>query len=148
MTYKASFQKMTLFESVPPTRRLLMSKVRSKDTQPEVALRQYLHSLGYRYRLHQANLPGSPDIVFGSRKRAIFVHGCFWHRHYLCSRSTTPKTRKEFWEAKFRANIERDARNISELDRLGWKIMVVWECETFDLGTLHPKLVEFLGTRA
>ncbi|WP_318012052.1 very short patch repair endonuclease [Mesorhizobium sp. CA7] len=144
MPQKTSFQKMTLFENVPAARRHLMSKVRSKNTKPELILRRHLHSLGYRYRLHQAKLPGSPDIVFGPRKAAIFVHGCFWHRHHGCPKATTPKARKEFWEAKFRANIERDARKISELSQIGWRVMIVWECETSDLESLNPKVASFL----
>src|SRR4051812_5907882 len=100
-----------------------MSKVRSGDTKPEMVVRRLLHGEGYRYRLHDRRLPGSPDIVFASRRKAIFVHGCFWHRHPGCRRATTPKTRTSFWEAKFAANVARDQRQLQSLDKLGWNVL-------------------------
>lgn len=121
-----------------------MARVRAKDTRPELAVRRLLHRLGYRYRLHRRDLPGRPDICFPGRRKAIFVHGCFWHRHDGCRRSTTPKTRTSFWEAKFERNMVRDRTNLSDLRKLGWEAMVVWECETTDLDRLAPRLVRFL----
>jgi DNA mismatch endonuclease (patch repair protein) len=108
-----------------------MSLVRSRDTKPEMAVRRALHRLGYRFRLHRKDLPGKPDLVFPRRKKVIFVHGCFWHGHDAagCKLARMPKSRQEFWEAKIRANSERDARSIEALKKLGWGVYVVWECE-------------------
>ena len=125
-----------------------MARIRSQDTQPEVTVRRLLYSLGYRYRLHRRDLPGSPDICFPPRKKVIFVHGCFWHRHDGCARASTPKTRTSFWEEKFRKNVIRDRRNITGLVEAGWETMVVWECETRDLERLAPRLVRFLDGNA
>lgn len=110
-------------------RRRMMQSVGSKDTAPELGLRKALHGRGWRYRLHCRNLPGTPDIVFRKAKVAVFVHGCFWHRHPGCSRSTSPKTREAFWAAKFRANVDRDRRKERELEASGWSTIVAWECE-------------------
>ena len=121
-----------------------MARIRSKDTQPEMAVRRLLHALGYRFRLHRRDLPGTPDICFPGRKKAIFVHGCFWHRHEGCRRTTTPKTRTTFWEDKFRKNVVRDRKNMTGLNEAGWDAMVVWECETVDLEGLVPRLRRFL----
>lgn len=110
------------------TRSRMMRGIRGKDTGPEVTLRKYLHSLGYRFRLHRCDLPGSPDLVLHRYRLAIFVHGCFWHRHEDCFYATTPLTRKEFWEEKFRANVSRDSNACAELQRQGWRVLVVWEC--------------------
>ncbi len=113
----------------PEIRHKIMSRIRSKDTAPELAVRKWLHAHGYRFRLHRKDLPGCPDIVLPKWKTAIFVHGCFWHRHPGCGRSTTPETNVEFWEKKFAANVERDTTSIKALGELGWKVIVVWECE-------------------
>ena len=121
-----------------------MARIGSKDTQPELIVRRLLHGLGYRYRLHRRDLPGTPDICFPSRKKVIFVHGCFWHRHDGCKRMTTPKTRASFWEDKFPQNVVRDRMNMERLSGLDWATMVVWECETEDLEELTPRLVAFL----
>lgn len=110
------------------TRSKIMRSVPQKDTRPEMFLRRGLHRMGFRYRLHDKNLPGSPDLVFKKLKAIVFVHGCFWHRHG-CKRTTTPSTRKDFWEAKFKTNIERDKKNVQELQDAGWRVMIVWECE-------------------
>lgn len=110
-------------------RKKIMSSVRSRDTRPEVILRKALHKRGFRYRLHQRRLPGSPDLVFPRWHAVLFVHGCFWHRHEGCRRATTPSNNSEFWADKFRHNVERDARNIAALRHLGWRVGVVWECE-------------------
>ena len=109
-----------------------MSAIKSKNTKPEIAVRKVLHSMGYRFRLHSKDLPGSPDIVLPKYKTVIFVHGCFWHRHENCKYASTPKTRQEFWEAKFRENINRDKLNQENLFSKGWKIIIVWECEIKD----------------
>ena len=106
-----------------------MSAIKSKNTKPEIAVRKLLHSMGYRFRLHRKDLPGSPDIVLPKYKTAIFVHGCFWHRHENCKYASTPKTRKEFWEKKFRENINRDNLNQANLSLKGWKIIIIWECQ-------------------
>ena len=106
-----------------------MSAIKSKNTKPEIAVRKLLHSLGYRFRLHRKDLPGSPDIVLPKYKTVIFVHGCFWHRHENCKYASTPKTRSEFWESKFEGNIKRDKINQTNLIKLGWKIIIVWECD-------------------
>lgn len=106
-----------------------MAAVPTKDTKPEVALRKELHRRGFRYRLHVTSLPGRPDFVFPSRKVAVFVHGCFWHRHQGCPKATTPKSNREFWVDKFEANVARDNRNTHDLERLGWTPLTVWECE-------------------
>jgi len=106
-----------------------MSAIKSKNTKPEIAVRKLLHSMGYRFRLHRKDLPGSPDIVLPKYKTVIFVHGCFWHRHENCKYASTPKTRKEFWENKFNKNIKRDKNNLKELKNLNWKVLVIWECE-------------------
>ena len=109
-----------------------MSAIKSKNTKPEIKVRKVLHSMGYRFRLHSKDLPGSPDIVLPKYKTVIFVHGCFWHRHENCKYASTPKTRQEFWEAKFRENINRDKLNQENLSSKGWKIIIVWECEIKD----------------
>lgn len=111
-------------------RSALMAKVRGKDTKPELVVRRTLHALGYRYRLQAQELPGRPDIVMRPRQKAIFVHGCFWHRHPDCRLASTPKTRTEFWKRKFEANVERDRRNIEVLVADGWRVLIVWECQT------------------
>lgn len=110
------------------TRSRIMRSVRQKDTEPELRLRKILHRMGFRYRLHDKKLPGSPDLVFSKYKTVIFVHGCFWHRHG-CKRTTMPATRKGFWQDKFSANIKRDKQNITDLKSAGWCVMVVWECQ-------------------
>ena len=106
-----------------------MSAIKSKNTKPEIAVRKLLDSMGYRFRLHRKDLPGSPDIVLPKYKTAIFVHGCFWHRHENCKYASIPKTRKEFWEKKFRENINRDNLNQANLSLQGWIIIIIWECQ-------------------
>ena len=106
-----------------------MSAIKSKNTKPEIEVRKLLHSLGYRFRLHRKDLPGTPDIVLPKYKTVIFVHGCFWHRHENCKYASIPKTRTEFWENKFKENIKRDQVNQNNLYKLGWNIVIVWECE-------------------
>ena len=106
-----------------------MSAIKSKNTKPEIKVRKVLHSMGYRFRLHSKDLPGSPDIVLPKYKTVIFVHGCFWHRHQNCKYASTPKTRQEFWNKKFNENINRDKINQENLSSKGWKIIIIWECE-------------------
>lgn len=121
-----------------------MSRVRNKDTKPELAVRRLLWALGFRYRLQARRLPGRPDIVFPRDKKVIFIHGCFWHRHNKCGRM--PKSRREFWEPKLRANRARDLRNQRQLKKLGWEYQVIWECELKDLDAIALRLLEFLDT--
>ncbi|UVK42692.1 very short patch repair endonuclease [Mesorhizobium sp. AR07] len=132
-------------EPVPPDRSRLMSRVKSRNTQPEMIIRRLVNSMGYRFRLHRHSLPGSPDLVFPRRKRVLFVHGCFWHRHPGCRHTTTPKTRVDFWQAKFQDNIARDLRVESALRESGWEVLVVWACEIKDIPELRGRLEEFLG---
>jgi DNA mismatch endonuclease, patch repair protein len=126
-----------------------MSRVRSRDTKPEIVVRKLLHRLGYRYRLHGKGIPGSPDIIFRRKRKAIFVHGCFWHRHDdpSCKLARMPKSRLEFWGPKLESNRLRDQRITSELDALGWQSLVVWECELRHTEQLENKLVDFLEDR-
>ncbi|WP_454018530.1 very short patch repair endonuclease [Azospirillum sp. Marseille-Q6669] len=125
-------------------RSALMARVRSRNTSPEIAVRRLLHSMGYRFRLHRKNLPGSPDLILPKYMIAIFVHGCFWHRHAGCRRCSTPRSNVEFWEEKFRRNVARDARNTQLLGELGWRTVIVWECETKSVSYLRQKLGELL----
>lgn len=128
----------------PQERSAQMRRVRARNTKPEMLVRRTLHGLGYRYRLHARDLPGTPDIVLRPRKSAIFVHGCFWHRHKGCKLARMPKSRIDFWETKLEANRTRDARHMNELHDLGWRVMVVWECETGDAKALAERLTGFL----
>ena len=111
----------------PETRRFNMSMIKGKDTHPEMIVRHWLWRSGFRYRLHRKDLPGKPDIVLRKYAAALFVHGCFWHRHG-CHATTTPATRREFWLRKFDENVNRDKRNIESLVNAGWRVMVIWEC--------------------
>lgn len=122
-----------------------MAKIRSKNTRPELRVRQALHGLGYRYRLHRRDLPGCPDLVFPSRRKIVFVHGCFWHGHLGCKVANKPKTHGSFWSAKFKRNRSRDASNQAALVRNGWKVCTVWECETRYTAVLESRLSRFLG---
>jgi DNA mismatch endonuclease (patch repair protein) len=122
------------------TRSKNMTRIKSKNTVPELAVRRLLSKLNVRYRLHRSDLPGKPDIAIGRIKAAIFVHGCFWHRHPNCRRSFTPATNVLFWEKKFNANRYRDMKAILELDRIGWKAVVIWECQTKKI----PELINVL----
>ena len=121
----------------PEQRSRTMRAVRSRDTGPEMIVRRFLHAAGLRYRLHDRRLPGVPDLVFPSRRIALFVHGCFWHRHPGCAAARLPKSRLEFWEPKLAGNVERDKRNRAALEAAGWKVLVIWECETRDGAALE-----------
>ena len=122
-----------------------MSQIRSENTKPEIAVRRILHFLGYRFRLHRRDLPGKPDIVLPKYKTVIFVHGCFWHRHKNCRYSYNPKSRIEFWQDKFAANIERDKQSAADLKMLGWQQLVIWECETKDPENIRDIIERFFG---
>ena len=117
-----------------------MGRIRSKNTKPERVVRSLLHRMGYRFRLHRQDLPGTPDIVLPRYRAAILVHGCYWHRHAGCKYAYTPKSRADFWQKKFDENVARDRRDRCALKHLGWRVLVVWECETQD----HPKLARRL----
>ncbi|WP_281376738.1 very short patch repair endonuclease [Rhizorhapis suberifaciens] len=136
---------MTTDPPVSPQRSALMSRVGPKDTKPEMLVRRTLHRLGYRFRLHQADLHGRPDIVLPRYRTVIFVHGCFWHRHPGCSKASTPKTREDFWQDKFATNIARDRRNEDALRADGWQVLVVWECETRNPVKLDSKVLVALA---
>ncbi|MEB1361413.1 very short patch repair endonuclease [Xanthomonas campestris] len=119
-----------MVDSLSPSERSeRMSRIRGKDTKPELALRKALHRLGLRYRLHGASLPGKPDLVFRRYKTVVLVHGCFWHRHAGCSIATTPKSNTAFWLEKFGKNTDRDKRVTAQLEEQGWRVLVAWECE-------------------
>ena len=128
-------------------RRRIMQAVRTRDTGPEMIVRRLLHSLSYRYRLHRNDLPGKPDVAFLSRRKAIFVHGCFWHGHG-CPQGRPPKSRLDYWKPKLDGNRERDRRKEEELRSMGWSVLVIWQCETADLGGLARRLHGFLGDRS
>lgn len=125
-----------------------MSRIRSRDTKPELAVRSLLHKNGFRFRLHRKDLPGKPDIVLPKYRTAIFVHGCFWHRHKGCKFAYTPKAKARFWEAKFKANTRRDAKARRQLQRAGWRTAVVWECEIRGSATLAAPLLTTLKSYA
>lgn len=122
-----------------------MARIRSTDTKPECAVRKLVHGLGYRFRLHRKELPGSPDLAFPSRKKVIFVHGCFWHAHQGCKVANRPKSRRTFWDSKFQRNVERDRLNESSLRRAGWDVLTLWECETKGTTLLATRITKFLG---
>ncbi len=124
-------------------RRRIMQAVRGKDTGPEWTVRRLLHGLGYRYRLHRKDLPGKPDLVFPDRKKAIFVHGCFWHAHG-CRYGQPPKSRLDYWLPKLEQNKKRDAEKRAQLEALGWKVLTVWQCEIRDIEALTTALRAFL----
>jgi len=128
----------------PQRRSWLMSRVRGRDTTPEMKVRKSLSALGYRYRLYRMDLPGKPDLVFPGRKKAIFVHGCYWHGH-RCRYGRLSKSRTEYWRDKIETNRARDRRNLSGLKKLGWKTLVVWQCQLKDLPTAVARMVDFLA---
>lgn len=127
-----------------------MSLVRNRDTKPELMVRRMVHGLGYRYRLHQTDLPGKPDLVFRSRRKVILVHGCFWHRHPDpdCKLARLPKSRLDFWLPKLEANRKRDLANQDRLASIGWQALIIWECELRDTEQLKSRIIEFLEGEA
>jgi DNA mismatch endonuclease, patch repair protein len=124
-----------------------MARIRSKDTKPELIVRSIVHRLGYRFRLHRRDLAGSPDLVFPSRKKAIFVHGCFWHAHGGCKVANRPKSRRPYWDEKFQRNKRRDKANETMLKDAGWEVETIWECETKSLDLVAARVTKFLGRR-
>lgn len=124
-----------------------MSRVRNKDSAPELKLRRLVHGLGFRYRLHVKELPGQPDLVFPARRSVIFMHGCFWHRHEGCKLARLPKSKLDFWGVKLEANRQRDITHQERLRELGWRVLVVWECELNDVGHVSEIVREFLSER-
>jgi DNA mismatch endonuclease (patch repair protein) len=123
----------------------IMSRVKAKDTRPEMLVRRLVHGAGYRYRLHGAKLPGKPDLVFSSRRKVIFVHGCFWHRHDDCALARMPKSNQGFWSIKLEKNKERDAIVYRGLHEMGWGVLVIWECELRDRDAVLWRIQRFLG---
>jgi DNA mismatch endonuclease, patch repair protein len=131
------------------TRSRMMSGIRGKNTKPEIAVRSYLHRKGFRFRLHRKDLPGKPDIVLPKYKLAIFVHGCFWHRHKNCKFAYTPKSNRAFWNRKFRENLARDTKNLKALSREGWRALVLWECKVDEkrLAGLDNRIIREIGRK-
>lgn len=125
----------------PERRSWLMSRVASKHTSPEMRVRRAAHALGLRFRLHRKGLPGKPDLVFPKHRVALFVHGCFWHRHPGCPKSSSPKSRTEYWQTKFDDNVARDARAQEQLRALGWRVAIIWGCTTIDAAELQAILL-------
>lgn len=128
----------------PEERSKIMARVRSKNMRPELAVRKLVFAMGYRYRLHARDLPGCPDLVLRPRRKVIFVHGCFWHRHANCSLARLPKSRLDFWETKLESNRLRDEKNRRALRRKGWKVLTVWECQIKDTAGLEQRIRRFL----
>lgn len=126
----------------PEERSRMMGKIKGKNTKPEMVVRSLCHAMGLRFRLHRKDLPGSPDMVFPKYRLCLFVHGCFWHRHPGCKYAYTPKTRLDFWLPKLQRNVERDREKEEALRALGWRVEVVWECETKDLARLQDILLK------
>ena len=129
----------------PAQRRFNMSRIKGKDTKPEMKVRRLVHGLGYRYRLHGKDLPGRPDLIFPSRRKVIFVHGCYWHMHACRYGQVVPKTNTEFWQTKRLSNVSRDERNLTDLAAAGWQTLVLWECELKDEAQLSERIKSFLG---
>lgn len=123
----------------------LMRKIKGKDTGLEILVRKLAYSMGYRYRLHRKDIPGTPDLAFIGRRKVIFVNGCFWHQHRDCPRANRPKTNVDYWNAKLDANIKRDSANYQQLKANGWSVLIIWECETNDLSQLKRKITTFLS---
>lgn len=132
----------------PEKRSRMMAGIKGKNTKPELVVRKLVHGMGFRYRLHRKDLPGSPDLVFPRLKKVIFVHGCFWHRHPSCRFAYTPKSNSQFWLNKLEGNTRRDELALVALNAMGWEVLIVWECEVWDLPALCPRLSEFLGRTA
>lgn len=133
-------------DKITPERRSAnMSRIRARDTKPEMVVRQTCHRLGYRFRLHRRDLPGAPDLVFAGRRAAVFVHGCFWHQHACPSGVRRPKSNTAYWDAKLDRNRQRDETAARRLEELGWRVLVVWECELRDRALLEARLAGFLG---
>ncbi len=141
--------KRSFWDDVPEARRAIMRAVKSKDTKPEMTVRRLVHGMGYRYRLHRKDLPGKPDLAFGPRKKVIFVHGCFWHRHAdpACHSARLPKSRLDFWLPKLEGNRRRDTKSLDRLGQAGWAALTIWECQLRDMDTVTERVLAFLGPR-
>ena len=147
-TSRPDGSRLNMVDTLSPSERgARMALVKGRDTKPEMIVRRMLHAMGRRYRLHAKDLPGKPDIVFRSRRKAIFVHGCFWHRHPdpTCKLARLPKSRLDYWEPKLEANASRDRLAIERLEAMGWKVLIVWECELREREQLGNKLKRFIG---
>jgi len=129
----------------PEQRRFNMSRIRSTNTRPELFVRSLVHRMGYRFRLHRRDLPGKPDLIFPSRRKVIFVHGCFWHMHDCRFGSVTPKSNADYWQNKRRSNVERDKGHVAALNNAGWQVFIVWECQIKSPEKLRENLLEFLS---
>jgi DNA mismatch endonuclease, patch repair protein len=132
------------FPNVPKIVRRRMASIRARDTGPELVVRRLAHASGFRFRLHRRDLPGSPDLVFPRHRKVIFVHGCFWHQHSCALGSKKPRTRRDYWLPKLKSNVARDARNVGYLRGLGWKTLVIWECETRNPTAVAWRIQAFL----
>jgi DNA mismatch endonuclease (patch repair protein) len=130
---------------VPPQVSSRMRAIKKIDTKPELMVRRMAHALGFRFRLHRSDLPGTPDLTFAQRRKVIFVHGCFWHQHDCRLGNKRPRVRHDYWHPKLRRNVERDGEAQQALRQMGWEILVIWECETGDEAKLAKLLVGFLG---
>ena len=124
-------------------RSTIMSRIQGKNTTPEILVRKLIFSMGYRYRLHRKDLPGCPDIVFLGKKKVIFIHGCFWHRHN-CKKGSLPDTNKSFWESKLERNKIRDAEDLTKLEKSGWRVLVIWQCQIKNTKVLEASIKTFL----
>ena len=135
------------FPDVSPVTRKVMQANKGKDTKPEMVVRRLVHGMGYRYRLHRKDLPGKPDLVFAPKRKVVFVHGCFWHRHPdpACKIARLPKSRLNFWVPKLEGNRARDVRDITALEKMGWSVFTVWECDLKDRESLYDRLAAFLS---
>lgn len=134
---------MYMADRISPERRSwLMSRVAAKNTTPELAVRRQAHAMGLRFRLHRRDMPGSPDLVFPKYRTVVFVHGCFWHRHVGCSKATMPTSSVEYWSAKFERNLERDAWALQSLEKAGWRVLTIWECDA-----KHPDKIAIILAR-
>lgn len=131
-----------MISKVDPKRSALMARIRSSNTQPELAVRRALHGMGFRFRLNRRSLPGRPDLVLPRHRLAILVHGCFWHQHPGCKLASRPKTRQDYWNPKLAGNVERDLRNAARLRALGWRVEIVWECDARIPDRLMSRLKE------
>ena len=128
----------------PDVRSSIMARIKSKGMKPEMRVRRLLHGLGYRYRLHKSDLPGRPDLVFASRRKVVFVNGCFWHFHSNCSHVRIPASNRDYWLTKLNRNRSRDERNLALLEENGWGVMTIWECELRDMVETEIRLTTFL----
>jgi DNA mismatch endonuclease (patch repair protein) len=133
----------------PAQRSANMRKIKSKGTKPELLVRRIAHRLGYRFRLHRADLAGKPDLVFPRLRKVIFVHGCFWHQHSseTCKRAHSPRSNLDYWKKKLQRNVARDEAARAELGKVGWETLVLWECELKDVAELENRIIDFLGNR-